>query len=122
MQDEFRDCWSIINNRCDRLKINGPPLRRQRVNAVLGVAKSEGFLSREDDLDNFDTALRQLAEPHVRITAKQGFRMICDALREVLGYNDDAMLGTMGPGADFPDCPRAVYAATHGGGSYARAA
>jgi len=112
--DEFLDCWSIINNRCGRLNLDGPPLRRQRVNAVLCVAKSEGFLNREDDLDNFDTVLRQLAEQHVRIKAKQGFRMICDALREVLGYDDDAMLGTMGPEADFPDCPRAVYVATHG--------
>ena len=119
--DEYGECWHIIKHRTRETKLDGPPLRMARVSGVLRVAKSEGFLRHQDDYGYFDDNLRQLAEAHVsqhgpHITNKQGFRMICDALRGVLGYDEqDSMLGTMGPEADLPNCPRAVYSETHGG-------
>jgi hypothetical protein len=118
--EEFADCWSIIQNGCRGLVLDGPPLESRRVNGLLKLAKAEGFLRHDLDLDDFDVLLREFADAHVQrrgvsITAKQVSGLISDALREVLGYDDDnSMLGRMGPEADLPDCPRAVYARTHG--------
>ncbi len=118
--EEFADCWASIQNRCRGLVLSGPPLASRRVNGLLKLAKDEGFLRRDVDLDDFDVFLREFADAHVQrhgvsITDKQVSGLISDALREVLGHDDDSMLGRMGPESDFPGCPRAVYARTHGG-------
>jgi hypothetical protein len=119
--EEFADCWSVIRNRCRGLVIRGQPLESRRVNGLLKLAKDEGFLRRDVDLDDFDVFLREFAHAHIErrgvsITAKQVSGLISDSLREVLGHDDDdSMMGRMGPESDFPGCPRAVYARTHGG-------
>jgi hypothetical protein len=120
--EEFADCWAIIRNRCRGLVIRGQPLESRCVNGLLKLAKDEGFLRRDVDLDDFDVFLREFADAHVQrrgvsITDKQVSGLVSDALREVLGHDDDSgnMLGRMGPESDFPGCPRAVYARTHGG-------
>lgn len=118
---EFAACWCVIQNRCRGLVIRGQPLESRRVNGLLKLAKDEGFLRGDVDLDDFDVFLREFADAHVQrhgvsITDKQMSGLISDALREVLGHDeDDSVLGRMGPESDFPGCPRAVYARTHGG-------
>lgn len=123
--DEYDECWAIIDHRLRELKPDGPPLAKRRVNGILRLAKSNGFLSDYDpdlclELDEFDNSLRQFADAYVwdygvSITAEEGLKLIVHALRDVMGYDDDSLMGTMGPDADFPNCPRAVYAETHGG-------
>jgi hypothetical protein len=114
---EYADFKASIESRFRGLELktlkDDVPSLLQR---IIGMVRRAGLDA--SDLEDFDAALQKHIATHVRT---RGTEMSEGKVIQIAGNviaeikpDADTMIGVMGEDADFPNCPKAVYAATHG--------